>query len=1397
MSTIEPPRSPPSSAEAQGAPPDAAEITARNAWVSRAPRRAKRSVPELIGGRYRVESLLGHGGMASVLRVRDEVSDHLLALKLLHREVRPKHAALFEREYHTLAGLSHPHVVEVFEYGNDESGPYYTMELLSGKDLSRTEPLPWREVCAIMRDVASALSVLHTKRLVHRDVSARNVFRTREGHVKLIDFGTLSPFGTPRDVAGTPPFVAPEALYGQALDQRSDLYALGALGYFLLTGCHAYPVRNFGELSEAWKTPPPLPSERARERVELDAIPKELDALIESLLSHDPMARPASTAEVIGRLGAIASLPSTTGYAEVAGYLSSKSFVGRERERAILKEALCELERGRGRSFAVESASGMGRSRLLTELAREARLTNAAVVHVDALVQSGPLGIPEAILLMLLDCAHATAMRAFASLRAVLGHVSRRVRERLELDDHALSELPTTAGEARVRLQAALLEACEAFAAQRPLVVVVDHAEALEESSAAFVAALAYAAKRARVFLVCAYENARRKLPAPLETLRQSSTVLELAPLTREEHAQLLRSVFGDAQHLGRLAELLYERSGGVPGRTMELAEHLVREEVILHADGVWHVPDAIASELLPKSHGEIEAARIVRLSARARELAENLSVHPGHLSLDLIAALSECLAAELFEALEALVAEGILVGSADGYRFRDDATRSALADKLEPTRKARAHRAAGEHLLHHGGSSALTLLSAGVHLLSGGDEARGMLAAAQAAKQLVTSEHGSMSLAAPLLERAFTLSATHRASPHERIALLSALTLAGYYDDRRYATRYAPETLKTLTDVLGLTRARALRPWLGRHLALLVSLLVAALGFVMRAFNPRVPSFRESLLFLFSCVAATTGISVVCVDPKAARRYAELLEPFSVLPRNHPARLMHEFCANLACTAEDRLSLARTRWQNLIARLGKNAPIRGLPDDARTFYYAGALYACGVLESWRDDSEALAYADTLESLGLKLYELSADQVRMLHYANQGDAARFEHYRERVERHAIQRGSAWQVDTWASAALITVALRTYDALRMRQALEQLKRLSREVPSLTLLVRRAQGAYLLLREKPEASAVLASVLDETPLAVVGWARAHGTLARALNTLRHHERAREVCLRALAHLTPDDLRFSAMNQGLRIELALAEAGLGHHELARTQLEGMLAEHSERAGPLTLGAVQEALARVALLAADDMAFRGHASEMARLYRSTNIPSLVERAARFLREGRRSASFPVHQESHSARAHRDELALLERIHKGSDLDAESALAQVAAFAELSEAYLFVAHEERAQCVAAVGAKLAPEALTAWVTERIQAGRGASNITKSPTRTKSARSDTPTLRTPDGLTYRAALLANSEPSDDDIVGALVFPDDAPTPLSSRVLSAMAKRLREQTAPKALGSSAS
>ena len=173
-------------------------------------------------GRYRIEREIGRGGMGVVYSAVNLAADRRVALKMLR--TRDDGAVRFRREFQTLARLEHPRVVAVYDFGRADQALFYTMELLDGDDLRATGTPIIARACAIVRDIASALAMLHARRLLHGDLSPRNIRLATSGEAELIDFGLLSTMGPTQEIAGTPPYLALECLLGLPLDQRADLF---------------------------------------------------------------------------------------------------------------------------------------------------------------------------------------------------------------------------------------------------------------------------------------------------------------------------------------------------------------------------------------------------------------------------------------------------------------------------------------------------------------------------------------------------------------------------------------------------------------------------------------------------------------------------------------------------------------------------------------------------------------------------------------------------------------------------------------------------------------------------------------------------------------------------------------------------------------------------------------------------------------------------------------------------------------------------------------------------------------------------------------------------------------------------------------------------------------------
>ncbi len=213
-------------------------------------------VGETIAGRYDVEELVGHGGMSSVYKARDVLLERHVALKVLHEQYSNDEDFVerFKREARAVAQLQHPNIVTVIDRGEEDGRQYIVFEYVDGENLKervvRNGRLEVREALEIAVEVARGLAFAHEQGLVHRDVKPQNILLNGDGRAKVTDFGIartvdvdgMTQTGT---ILGTSNYIAPEQASGGRVDGQSDVYALGAVLYELLTGEVPFPGESF------------------------------------------------------------------------------------------------------------------------------------------------------------------------------------------------------------------------------------------------------------------------------------------------------------------------------------------------------------------------------------------------------------------------------------------------------------------------------------------------------------------------------------------------------------------------------------------------------------------------------------------------------------------------------------------------------------------------------------------------------------------------------------------------------------------------------------------------------------------------------------------------------------------------------------------------------------------------------------------------------------------------------------------------------------------------------------------------------------------------------------------------------------------------------------------------
>lgn len=267
-------------------------------------------------GQYTLEEKIGEGGMGSVYKAKHAMLRRPTAIKLIKEgQVKPETLVRFEREVQLTSQLANPNTVAIYDYGRTPEGVfYYAMEYLPGITLDNLVlndgPQPERRVVHILRQICSSLAEAHARGMIHRDIKPANIMLLERGGmydvIKVLDFGLVKDITSGdqnvtamNTVPGTPHFLSPEAIqHPDAIDARSDLYAVGAVGYFLLTGSFVFSGTSAIEvLGKQVNDTPEDPSERLGRSLD-----PYLEGLILQCLAKDPADRPADAGVLLEAL---------------------------------------------------------------------------------------------------------------------------------------------------------------------------------------------------------------------------------------------------------------------------------------------------------------------------------------------------------------------------------------------------------------------------------------------------------------------------------------------------------------------------------------------------------------------------------------------------------------------------------------------------------------------------------------------------------------------------------------------------------------------------------------------------------------------------------------------------------------------------------------------------------------------------------------------------------------------------------------------------------------------------------------------------------------------------------------------------------------------------------------
>jgi hypothetical protein len=693
-------------------------------------------------GNYVFIRELGSGGMARVLLAKDPAGQ-LVALKVLRKSRFKTGLARFRREFRALSRINHPNVIRVEAYGDLYGHPYIAMEFVDGPDLHTLirsfrgweDERRWRRIEEILVDLCRALAAIHRRGLVHRDLKPSNVLLTKEGLCKLTDFGIvkdLDPSADPHmstTLVGTWAYASPEQISGASIDHRSDLYSLGVILFAMLTGKRPFVAKDMaGYLQLHRDRPAPAPKEVYRD------CPDHLDEICRRLLQKSPRDRFQSAQEILYRLEAEERAPAPL---PAKGEAWHAPLVGRDLEMEAISNAVAGLTDRRGAVVVLEGEDGSGRSRLLEVAVERARNLGIAWYRVPFDSSESPY-------------------RRIVEVAAQIGK---------ELEERAPAELKTALeifgkgepprGDTRYALLDGLREGFQRILDDRPLLLVFDD---LHEAHARDVEVVSYLVRtlisREELPVLVVASVRSKASPAADAFVAGEGLGVEPSPilvgaLSREDIAAMVYDLVGDSLGARLLAQRLHKETEGNAYFVTEFLRNLVAQGVIAPGpDGAAKnvltlEPDEIATGHLeiPIGVRQMMKSRLEGVAPNDRRVLEVLAVGGREVDLDVVLDVLDSDEEEVLDALDRLLAAGIVKERRAGDRVFHAVTHRKFADvvyrDLDPERRATLHRKMAAALEIHYAQEPSALEIVGEHYRLAGDAGRAYRYLVAAAKRL------------------------------------------------------------------------------------------------------------------------------------------------------------------------------------------------------------------------------------------------------------------------------------------------------------------------------------------------------------------------------------------------------------------------------------------------------------------------------------------------------------------------------------------------------------------------------------------------------------------------------------------------------------------------------------
>ncbi len=691
----------------------------------------------LVDRNYQLLEQLGEGGMGAVFRALHLVNQQTVALKLValqaegDRATSPETYSELElelrmalaREFQTLASLHHPNVIRVQSYGfDDRRGSYFTMELLDEASSILEVPAAseTREKVLLIAQVLRALCYIHRRGVIHRDIKPGNILVVR-GEVKLLDFGIAATQAETTGLAGTLQYMAPELLMGAPPSVQSDLYAVGHILHQILTGelpstsdelSSSFPAlpRTSGELFPATSSGAPLTGSvsadpyfalpfsltKALDRVDFDALGGKpggeelvlavtgpLGEVVGKLLRHRPEERYQDAEAVLRDLAAALQLDIPVETAETReSFLRATILVGRESELTLLGNHLQDSKQGHGAATLIGGESGVGKSRLLSELRTLALVRGFWVAEGQSVTEGGAYYQELLPLLRALCLRVDLTDNEAAVLKPMVSDIS-------ELLFRPIADPPAVKPE---EVQARLLSTLRGILGRltKPALIIVEDLHWGRSESIALLKELSQHITTLPILLVGTYRTDESPdLPARLPNL----TPMKLDRLSQTQIAELSVSMLGEVGQQPGLVSYLERQTEGNVFFLIEIVRALAENAGELRRIGEGELPESVLTDGI----GRIVERRVERVPEAFRPLLQFAATFGRQLDL---AVLAQAFPAVPLRSLLIQCANlAVLETQGNDWRFAHDKLRESILRQIPSAQRASLHRHVAESL--------------------------------------------------------------------------------------------------------------------------------------------------------------------------------------------------------------------------------------------------------------------------------------------------------------------------------------------------------------------------------------------------------------------------------------------------------------------------------------------------------------------------------------------------------------------------------------------------------------------------------------------------------------------------------------------------------------------------